>query len=90
MIMPYSRNKVYRAVQGEYLKCMLKAEFLIKTALGPVLMLLRKRNVESDCVKTFDSYSYSSYSSYIMAVSNIFKQSNVSMGNVTVEYLILM
>ena len=45
-------------------------------------MLLGKRNDESDCDKIFDLYS-----SYIMTVSNIFKQSNLQMDNVSVEYL---
>ena len=48
-------------------------------------MLLWKRNDDFDCVKTFDLIS-----SLIIAVSNIFKQSNMHMGNVSVEYLILL
>ena len=48
-------------------------------------MLLRKRNDDFDCVKTFDLISY-----LIIAVSNIFKQSNMQMGIVSLEYLILL
>ena len=65
---------------------MLKAKvFQIQLLLASVFMLSWKINGESDCVKTFDSYS-----SYITTVRNIFKQSNISMGNVSVEYWILM
>ena len=42
-------------------------------------MLLRKRNDDFDCVKTFDLIS-----SEIFAVSNIFKQSNMQIGTVSV------
>ena len=49
------------------------------------MLLLWKRNGESDCLKTFDSYL-----SLIIAIGNIFTQSNMSMDNVSVEYLILM
>ena len=48
-------------------------------------MLLQKRNDDFDCVKTFDLIS-----SYIIAVSKIFKTSNIQMGNVSVEYLIVL
>ena len=51
--------------------------------MGPVFMLLRKRNEKSDCVKTFDSYS-----SLILAVNNIFKRSNIWTGNASLDYLI--
>ena len=48
-------------------------------------MLFRKRNDYFDCVKAFDLISFK-----IIAVSYIFKQSNMQMGNVSVEYLILL
>ena len=50
-------NKVHKAVQSLYVKRMFKAEFLIKLLIVTVFTLLRRRNEESDCVKTFDPYS---------------------------------